>query len=69
MTMSTGQQDRATTPAAPSSGADLSARIHARELSCREVMQAFLAQVDRLNPQFNAIVSRVDPDVLLHQAG
>ena len=50
------------------SGADLSARIHARELSCREVMQAFLAQVDRLNPQFNAIVSRVDPDVLLHQA-
>jgi len=50
------------------SGADLSARIHARELSCRDVMQAFLAQVDRLNPEFNAIVSRVDSERLLQES-
>ena len=45
----------------------LSAAIHARAISCRELMQACLAQVDRLNPRFNAIVSRVDADLLLHQ--
>ena len=50
------------------SGSELSRNIHARTLSCREVMQAFLAQIDRLNPQFNAIVSRVDSDQLLQQA-
>ena len=46
----------------------LSAAIHARAISCRELMQACLAQVDRLNPRFNAIVSRVDADLLLRQA-
>ena len=50
------------------SGVALSEQIHARDISCREVMQACLAQVDRLNPQFNAIVSRVDTDELLRQA-
>ena len=50
------------------SGAELSRSIHARAVSCREVMRACLAQVDRLNPQFNAIVSRVDSDLLLQQA-
>ena len=60
-------------PAAPTSITDLSAvalseHIHARRVSCREVMQAFLAQIDRFNPQFNAIVSRVDADDLLRQA-
>lgn len=51
------------------SGAELSRRIHARAVSCREVMQAYLARIDRVNPTFNAIVSRVDPDDLLAQAG
>ncbi|MFZ2739270.1 MAG: amidase [Burkholderiaceae bacterium] len=46
----------------------LSQAIHARQVSCREVMLATLAQVDRLNPASNAIVSRVDSDVLLQQA-
>jgi len=50
------------------SAAELSRRIHAREVSCREAMQAYLAQVDRLNPVFNAIVSRVDAGLLLDQA-
>jgi len=47
---------------------DLSAAIHRRDLSSREVMTAHLAQIDRLNPRFNAIVSRVDGDALLRQA-
>ena len=50
------------------SAVQLSQNIHARSVSCREVMAAFLAQVDRLNPQFNAIVSRVDSERLLAQA-
>jgi amidase len=52
---------------------DMSARamvaaIRRRDLSSREVMTAHLAQIDRLNPRFNAIVSRVDSDALLKQA-
>ncbi len=47
---------------------DMSAAIHRRELSSREVMIAHLAQIDKLNPRFNAIVSRMDSDVLLRQA-
>ena len=50
------------------SAADLSRAIHQRHISCHEVMQATLAQVDRLNPGSNAIVSRVDTDALLRQA-
>jgi amidase len=46
----------------------LSQAIHRRELSCLEVMQAHLAQIDALNPQVNAIVARVDEDLLLDQA-
>jgi Asp-tRNAAsn/Glu-tRNAGln amidotransferase A subunit and related amidases len=47
---------------------DMSAAIHRRDLSSREVMTAHLAQIDRLNPRFNAIVSRVDGDALMQQA-
>lgn len=50
------------------SALDLSRAIHTKQVSCREVMQATLAQVDRLNPGSNAIVSRVEPDVLLRLA-
>lgn len=46
----------------------LSRAIHARELSCREVMQAYLQQIERYNPHFNALVSLVDPGELLAQA-
>ena len=31
--------------------------IHARKLSATEVMQAFIAQVERANPKVNAIVT------------
>ena len=47
---------------------DLAARIAARTLSCREVMQAFLARIDEVNPAVNAIVSRRDGDVVLAEA-
>ena len=46
----------------------LSAAIHARDISCREVMQSYLARIHRLNPQFNAIVNLQADDDLLRQA-
>ena len=47
---------------------ELAARIAARDLSCREVMQAFLARIDEVNTIVNAIVSRRDGDVLVAEA-
>lgn len=46
----------------------LSRAIHARKLSCVEVMRAYLARIHRLNPRFTAIVSLADDDTLLAQA-
>ncbi len=50
------------------SALELSRAIRARELSCREVMQAFLARIHRLNPVFNAIVNLAPEEVLLREA-
>ena len=47
----------------------LSAAIRERLVSCAEVMRACLERIDRYNPVYNAIVSRVDGDELLRQAG
>ncbi|TRN80722.1 amidase [Pseudomonas syringae] len=47
---------------------DLSKAIHARHYSCREVMQAYLAQIDRLNPLVNALVGLVPADQLLAES-
>ena len=47
---------------------ELSVRIHRGDVSCLEVMQAYLARIHALNPRFNAIVSLADDDVLLAQA-
>ena len=47
---------------------ELSAAIHARRLSCRDLMQATLQRVHSLNPRFNAIVNLADGDTLLRQA-
>ena len=44
-----------------SSARDLAARIRARDLSAREVMQAHLDQIARLNPRLTAIVAKL-PD-------
>ncbi|MGD9834270.1 MAG: amidase [Piscinibacter sp.] len=46
----------------------LSRAIRARELSCREVMQAYLERIHRLNPRFNAIVNLAPDELLLRQA-
>ncbi len=46
----------------------LSAAIHARQLSCRELMAACLARIQRLNPRHNALVSLRPDDELLAEA-
>jgi amidase len=46
----------------------LSREIHARSVSCREVMQAYLARIARLNPRHNAIVNLQPEAGLLAQA-
>ena len=50
------------------SAAQLSEAIHARQVSCREVMGAYLDHIDVCNPAVNAIVSRRDRDELLAEA-
>lgn len=50
------------------SAAQLSLAIHARQVSCREVMTAYLDRIERLNPTYNAIVALRDRSVLLGQA-
>ncbi len=50
------------------SAADLSAAIKERQVSCVEVMQAYLERIHRYNPVYNAIVSLVDDETLLQQA-
>src|SRR5262249_55525986 len=49
-------------------GAALSRAIHARKLSCVEVMTAYLAHIERLNGKVNALVAPQDPAQLLQQA-
>ncbi len=46
----------------------LSRAIHAREVSCREVMHAYLERIHRLNPQLNALVNLAPDTALLAQA-
>ena len=42
-----------------SSAVDLAARLRTKEVSAREVMAAHLAQIERVNPRVNAIVTLV----------
>jgi len=48
--------------------AALSELVHARQVSCREVMTAVLDRIDARNVELNAIVSRRERDVLLDEA-
>jgi amidase len=50
------------------SAVDLARAIREKQVSCREVLTAFLAQIDRFNPRVNAIVSLQDRESLLKQA-
>ena len=43
----------------------LSRAIHARDVSCREVMRATLDRIGAVNPELNAIVSLQDEADLL----
>jgi amidase len=47
---------------------ELAALIHERKLSAREVMQAHLRQIERVNPGVNAIVTLVSEEELMAQA-
>ncbi|MBV1702742.1 MAG: amidase [Hyphomicrobiales bacterium] len=47
---------------------DLRRAIGARTLSCREVMQASLDQIERFNPIHNAITGLIAPEILLKKA-
>jgi len=47
------------------SAVKLAELIRSRQVSAREVMAAHLAQIDRLNPQLNAIVAKLDDDECL----
>src|SRR5690348_4190314 len=46
----------------------LAAAIHARKVSCVEVIGAYLDHIERVNPAVNAIVSLQDRDGLIKQA-
>lgn len=47
---------------------ELAECIRLRQVSCREVMQTYLAHIERFNPQVNALISLQAPDDLLAQA-
>src|SRR5258706_1517673 len=47
---------------------DLAAMIRENKLSAREVMQAHLRQIERVNPRVNAIVTLVDESKLMEQS-
>lgn len=47
--------------------AELARRIRDKEISCREVMEAHIAQIERVNPRVNAIVTFL-PEQALQQA-
>jgi len=59
--------DSATNITALTAG-DLSRLIHLRQVSCVEVMAAYLAQIERHNGQVNALVNLRPADVLLDEA-
>ncbi|HEX9142813.1 MAG TPA: amidase family protein, partial [Candidatus Binatia bacterium] len=47
------------------SGRELASLIRARKVSVREVMTAFVDQINRVNPKINAIVAKLDDDKCL----
>ena len=47
---------------------EIAQRIESRELSCLEVVEAHLAQIERVNPRVNAIVTRIPDEQVLARA-
>ena len=66
--MSSNPSGSAPGPVTDWAASQLSAAIHARQLSCREVMQAYLAHISVENPRVNAIVNLQEEQGLLNQA-
>ena len=50
------------------SATELSFAIHQKRLSCSEVMQAYLDQIDKVNPTYNAIISLLERETLMASA-
>ena len=57
-----------TDPITDLDASQLSNALHARQVSCVEVMQAYLQRINALNPTYNAIVNLAPADTLLTQA-
>src|SRR5437867_3193378 len=47
------------------SGRDLAGLIRSRQVSAREVMAAYLRQIERVNPMINALVAKLDDPACL----
>ncbi len=47
---------------------ELAEKIRLRQVSCRDVMQAYLTHIERFNPAVNALISLQPTDALLAQA-
>jgi amidase len=47
---------------------ELSSRIHQRQVSCVDVMNAYLQRIEKLNPTYNAIVNIAPTEKLLAQS-
>jgi amidase len=50
------------------SALDLSQAIHRKQVSCREVMTSYLAQIQTHNGNSNALVSLAEPEAVLAMA-
>ena len=49
-------------------GYQLSQEIHSKKVSCEEVMDTYLGQIERYNEKVNAVVALQNPDDLMKQA-
>lgn len=66
--LAAGEKAAADTDMLDMSAVALSQALRTKQLSSRELMTAHLSRVDALNPQFTAIVSRIDGEAALKQA-
>lgn len=64
----TGMASRVTPELVLLDAVEASWMIRRREISCVELMRAHLEHIERFNPLIGALVSLVDPDLLLHNA-
>ncbi len=50
------------------SATDIVRKIRDKKLSCQEVMTAHLSQIERINPEVNAVVTQIPPEQALAEA-